>query len=104
MTGIFPGTIIVFLADTLGAHQVGGFKVGVGFSLWKCRECMATREDIQSKVLLVFLINLYGMYNFQFTENDVLLRITTVITTKSLSWLRKTQSLMELLAIVHWMK
>ena len=32
---------------------------------------MATREDIQSKV---FLINLYAMYNFQFTEDDFLLR------------------------------
>ena len=70
MTGIFRGTIIVFLADTLGAYQVGGFKVGVGFSERKRRECMATREDIQSKVLLVFLINLYAMYNFQFTEDD----------------------------------
>ena len=33
VTRIFHGTIIVFLADTLGAHQVGGFKVGVGLSL-----------------------------------------------------------------------
>ena len=72
VTGIFRGTIIVFL----GAHQVGGFKVGVGFSLRKRRECMATRGDMQSKVLLVVLINLYAMCNFQFTEDDFLLSLS----------------------------
>lgn len=46
------GTVMVLLADTLAAHQLGGFKVGVGFSLRKCRHCMATAEDIQSKVCI----------------------------------------------------
>lgn len=45
----FYGTVLLVLADTLAAHQLGGFKVGVGFSLRVCRDCMATREMIQSK-------------------------------------------------------
>ncbi len=38
------------LADTLAAHQLGGFKVGVGFALRVCRDCMATKDMIQDKV------------------------------------------------------
>ena len=48
---MFHGTVLLALADTLAAHELGGFKVGVGFSLRKCRECMATGSDIQTKVL-----------------------------------------------------
>lgn len=44
------GTVLVTLADTLAAHLLGGFKVGVGFSLRICRDCMAVKEDIQTKV------------------------------------------------------
>lgn len=44
------GSALVMLADTLAAHQLGGYKVGVGFSLRKCRHCMATMEDMQTKV------------------------------------------------------
>ena len=40
----------MFLADTLAAHTIGGFKDGVGFSLRKCRNCLATEEQIQSLV------------------------------------------------------
>ena len=46
----FYGALLVFLADTLAAHELGGFKIGVGFALRKCRVCLATFEDIQSKV------------------------------------------------------
>lgn len=38
------------LADTIAAHAIGGFKVGVGWALRKCRMCLATREQIQEKV------------------------------------------------------
>lgn len=48
----FFGTVLAVLADTLGAHDLGGFKSGVGWALRKCRHCMATGEDIQSKVHL----------------------------------------------------
>ena len=44
------GAVLLMLADTLAAHQLGGFKVGVGFALRKCRSCMATWEDMQTKV------------------------------------------------------
>ena len=43
----FYGSVLVVLADTPAAH---GFKSGVGRALRKCRQCMATGEDIQSKV------------------------------------------------------
>lgn len=39
------------LADTLAAHHIGGFKVGVGFSLRPCRDCLATRETMKIKVI-----------------------------------------------------
>ena len=48
----FYGSVFVTLCDTLAAHQLGGFKVGVGFSLRKCRDCMATYSDIQEKVCM----------------------------------------------------
>lgn len=44
------GTLLLTLADTVAAHQLGGFKVGVGFALRKCRNCMAVLDDLQSKV------------------------------------------------------
>ena len=48
----FYRSVIVTLCDTLAAHQLGGFKVGVGVSLRKCRDCMATYSDIQEKVCM----------------------------------------------------
>ncbi len=42
--------VLYLLADTVAAHSVGGFKVGVGFALRKCRECLATREQASVKV------------------------------------------------------
>lgn len=44
------GGVLFILADTLAAHAIGGFKVGVGFSLRKCRVCMATQEQLSTKV------------------------------------------------------
>lgn len=49
----FYGVLISFLADTLAAHDIGGFKVGVGFALRKCRMCLATAEDLQAKVIIL---------------------------------------------------
>ena len=45
------GTVLLFLADTLGAHQIGGFKSGIGFALRKCRDCLATTTLINTKVV-----------------------------------------------------
>ncbi len=52
------GTVLLTLADTLATHQLGGFKIGVGFALRKCRVCVATWEDIQTKVhqYLVYMV------------------------------------------------
>lgn len=47
---LFHGTVLLTLADTQAAHQLGGYKEGVGFSLRKCRDCMATFTDMQTKV------------------------------------------------------
>ena len=41
------------LADTLAAHSIGGFKIGVGFSLRKCRHCLATQEEMNTKVFIL---------------------------------------------------
>ena len=49
----FFGTVIAFLADTVAAHEIGGFKVGVGFALRKCRVCLATDNMIQTKVISI---------------------------------------------------
>lgn len=43
------GAVFVMLADTLAAHAIGGFKVGVGFSYRKCRDCLATAASMCSK-------------------------------------------------------
>ena len=45
----FRGTVFLVLADTQAAHQLGGYKEGVGFSLRKCRDCMATFNDMQPR-------------------------------------------------------
>lgn len=47
---VIRGAVLFDLADTLAAHSMGGFKVGVGFSLLKCRMCLATRDQL-SKVI-----------------------------------------------------
>ena len=39
------------LADTQAAHILGGFKVGVGFSLRWCRNCLATKDTMSFQVL-----------------------------------------------------
>ena len=51
--GKVRGAVVALLADTLAAHDLGGFKVGVGFALRKCRLCLATNDDIQTEVNLL---------------------------------------------------
>ena len=47
----FRGALLAFLADTLAAHQVGGFKGSMSFALRLCRTCMSTSEQLQEFVL-----------------------------------------------------
>lgn len=54
------GAVFVMLADTLAAHAIGGFKVGVGFSYRKCRDCLATAASMCSKVSCTVLLYLYA--------------------------------------------
>lgn len=44
------GSVLLLLSDTLAAHEIGGFKVGVGFAHRICRDCFATKDEVQSKV------------------------------------------------------
>lgn len=47
---LVKGAVLVMLADTLAAHSIGGFKVGIGFALRQCRNCLATKEMLSTKV------------------------------------------------------
>ena len=49
------GAVLVMLADTQAAHAIGGFKVGVGFALRRCRDCLATVETMSSRVCCTYI-------------------------------------------------
>lgn len=42
------GKVVLCLGDTEGQQQIGGFKVGVGWSYRKCRMCYATSGDVRN--------------------------------------------------------
>ena len=46
-TRLFFSALIAFLADTLAAHFVGGFKCSMSFALRVCRSCMVTSSQLQ---------------------------------------------------------
>ena len=39
-----------FIGDTPAVNMVGGFKEGLGMAMRKCRHCMATNNEVQTKV------------------------------------------------------
>ena len=43
----------MYMGDTPASNYIAGFKEGVGFSLRKCRMCLATGSDISEKVMNV---------------------------------------------------
>ena len=47
---LFHGAIVSTCGDTPASNFVGGFKEGVGFALRKRRMCMATTDEISTKV------------------------------------------------------
>lgn len=62
---IIKGTVLYFLADTLAAHSIGGFKGGLSRALRKCRCCLATYEQMSTKVnktvnIISYKPNIYG--------------------------------------------
>ncbi len=46
---IIFGTVTILTADNLASHAIGGFKMGFSRGFRKCRYCMATDEQIQTK-------------------------------------------------------
>ena len=60
---LVKGGVLYALADTLAAHNLGGFKMGVGFSLRICRMCLATQEQSSTKVSTSFYsIHVHGFF------------------------------------------
>ena len=43
----FYGGLLAFLADTLAAHELGGFKGSMSFALRICRSCMITSSQLK---------------------------------------------------------
>ena len=48
--GMYRSDLVAMLGDTPAVAKAGGFKECVGFADKKCRHCMVTNEQIQSKV------------------------------------------------------
>ena len=46
--GEYEVALLAFLADNLGAHQIGGFKESMSFAYRICRSCMTTTENAQN--------------------------------------------------------
>ena len=44
------GAVVCVCGDIPASNYIGEFKEGVGFSLWKCRRCLATAEDMRAKL------------------------------------------------------
>ena len=40
------GRLVAFVGDTPVVNMAGGFKEGVGMAMRKCRQCMATYDEI----------------------------------------------------------
>ena len=47
------GAVAVGLGDTPGINKFGGFKEGVAFAHRICRHCMATLQELITKVPLI---------------------------------------------------
>ena len=56
---VVHGTLLVISGDNLGSQAIGGF-VQLATAIRKCRYCMATRTDVNTKVnILHYLNNVY---------------------------------------------
>lgn len=71
-TRICHGTLVNVSADNPAACLIGGFKQ-LHSAFRKCRHCMATDEDIQSKVIKQYKLVL-NIQSFQFNETQFQLR------------------------------
>ena len=48
---VYKGALIVFLADNLASHLLGGFKLSFSFAYRSCRTCLVPTADISSHVV-----------------------------------------------------
>lgn len=55
---VFRGSTGPFSSDNLGSHAIGGYTESFN-CLRICRFCMATKEDIQTKVSCIFILSCY---------------------------------------------
>ena len=91
------GAVLAMLADTLAAHSIGGFKVGVVFSLRKCRNCLATKDTMSVRVSedVICVIGYNHIIKHTLKTTDFLIyRIT--IAQLSTAWFDKILSVSEL--------
>lgn len=58
----FSGSIGPYSSDNLGAHSLGGFQESFS-GLRICRICMATREDTNTKVVVVVCMHFWSLFN-----------------------------------------
>ena len=73
------GAVLGMSGDIPASNFIGGFKEGVGLSLRKCRMCMATATDMDTKVIYPF-VSLSGCQQhctFQFHAADFIARTKT---------------------------
>lgn len=72
------GALLAFVGDTPAANKVGGFKEGVSMAERKCRQCMTTNHQMQTKVCFIFnfivLIIVVSCILCQFYEEDFVAR------------------------------
>ena len=66
---LVKGAVLAMLADTQAAHSIGGFKIGVGWSLRKCRNCLATKETMSVQVSKCCLTYNGKVYNTSVQNN-----------------------------------
>lgn len=60
------GTVALVSGDNLASHYLGGYKAPSG-ALRKCRYCMATFEDMQTKVKLIHVCTFKNyVYTYMF--------------------------------------
>ena len=48
MNQVFKGALLVFLADNLASHDLGGFKKSFSFAYRSCRTCLVTQNSLTS--------------------------------------------------------
>lgn len=60
---------MAFVGDTPAVSMVGGFKEGVGLAMRKCRQCMATYDQIQSMVSNSLYNYIYNNCSYYFKKS-----------------------------------